>query len=208
MELIGEFETHITVESNNPNEVEKLDRWCRNRNLKCLHIVLDRGATVSQPMLTRRGQGIFASELDVAISLSQDLVNDGFSVVRLKIEAAPDNYGVPVSNLEASKRSSDRYFEHHVKLLLEPATDIASLINAIAKHNAHLSRNALQIGDDGYVERFVTQRCTGVGSIEAKRELDILLEAIATLGYSPLSVTREFVVYDSNLAIDKGWIEA
>jgi hypothetical protein len=208
MQFTGEFETHVTVSlKNNIDEIEQLHRWCIDRNLKFLHILLDRGISRSQPMLTRRGRGNFADELKIANNLSQDLNAENFPVVRIKIEAAPGNQGVPQSDVEALAHPIDRYFEHHVKLLLESSTDILPLQELAREHSAHLSRNALQIRLDGYQERFVTQRCMNVGRIEAKKQLQLLLDAIESCGYRSIDLEAEFVVYDSNIALDLGWIQ-
>jgi hypothetical protein len=203
MQLAGEFETHITVSLNdNIDEIKRLHRWCIDRNLKFLHILLDRGISRSQPMLTRRGRGNFADELKIANSLSQELNDEKFPVVRIKIEAAPGNQGVPQSDLEALAHPIDRYFEHHVKLLIESATDILPLRELARQHSAHLSLNALQIRLDGDRERFVTQRCMNVGRIEAKKQLQLLLDAIESCGYRSIDIEEEFVIYDSNLSLD------
>lgn len=207
MEFIGEFETHITVCLKDLNRVEALKQWGINHGLKLLHIVLDRGVTVSQLMLTRHGQGSLTNELKVAFDSSQSLNAERFTVTRIKIEVALSNNLVPQSNTEALNHPCDRYFEHHIKLLLELSADILPLIDLAEKHSAHLSRNLFQTRSDQYHERFVTQRCISVGRVEAQQQLQTLLKAIATLGYLAIEIEAEFVVYDSNLDLDAGWIQ-
>ena len=206
MEFTGKFETHITVCLDDLKEIEVLQKWSANNGFKFLHIMLDRGVTASQPMLTRYGWGDLTNELNIAIKLGESLKKKGFSVLRTKIEAAPENQGIPQSNSEALNYPLDRYFEHHIKLLLEPSVDLAQLRKLAEQHSAHLSRNVLKIRNDNYQERFITQRCMTVGRVEAQKRLRILLGAISPLGYSLLKVEQEFVVYDSNLKIDEGWI--
>jgi hypothetical protein len=208
MEFTGEFETHITVCLNDSNRIENLQNWSRNHGLKCLHIVLDRGVTASQPMLTRRGRGNLTGELKIASDLCQSLDAEGFSVNRIKIEAATYNQSVPQSNAEALHHSSNRYFEHHIKLLLEPTVNLLSLREIAEQHSAHLSRNVLRIRSDNRHEQFVTQRCLAVGRINAQKQLQALLDGIASLGYPVIETEEEFVVYDSNLEIDAGWIQS
>jgi hypothetical protein len=208
MEFIGEFETHITVCLNDSNRIENLQNWSRNHGLKCLHIVLDRGVTASQPMLTRHSKGNLKGELKIASDLFQSLNAAGFSVKRIKIEAAVCNQGVPQSNAEALYHSSNRYFEHHIKLLLEPSANILTLAEIAQRHSAHLSRNVLRIRSDNCYEQFITQRCLSVGAIEARQKFQALLDEIASLGHSVIEVEEEYVVYDSNLEIDAGWIQS
>jgi len=206
MEFTGEFETHITVGLKDSNQFEALQAWGIARGLKFIHIVLDRGIHVSQLMLTRHGKGGLTDQLKIASDSSKSLNAEGLSVARIKIEAAPWNQDVPQSNAEAVNHPGDRYFEHHIKLLLEPSANIVTLRELAEAHSAHLSRNVLRIRNDDYRERFVTQRCLAVGRVEARQQLQNLLNAIAPLGYLVLEVEEEFVVYDSNLKIDAGWI--
>lgn len=206
MEFTGEFETHITVGLKDSNQFEALQAWGIARGLKFIHIVLDRGIHVSQLMLTRHGKGGLTDQLKIASDSSKSLNAEGLSVARIKIEAAPWNQDVPQSNAEAVNHPGDRYFEHHIKLLLEPSANIVTLRELAEAHSAHLSRNVLRIRNDDYRERFVTQRCLAVGRVEARQQLQNLLNAIAPLGYLVIEVEEEFVVYDSNLKIDAGWI--
>lgn len=202
----GDFETHITVSLDGDDGMERLREWAGGHGFKCLHIVLDRGVSASQPMLTRHGRGNLPGELTAASAASHDLSVAGFPVTRIKIEAAPWNEDVPQSSAEGAEQPPDRYFEHHIKLLLNPGGDCAALAQTASQHGAHLSRNALKLREDSRQERFVTQRCYGVGRVEARQQFEALLNAIAPLGYPILKVEEEFVVYDSNLALDAGWI--
>lgn len=99
------------------------------------------------------------------------------------------------------------YFEHHVKLALPDETEMAAVRALAERHTAHVSRNARRdLGDRGH-ERFVTQRCRGVGRTEARRRLDALLDALATAGFKAVEVEEEFVVHDDHPALDSGWID-
>ena len=72
-EFAGEFETHITVNLQDVAEIPRLQQWGANRNLKFLHILLEGGAHISQPMLTRRGCGNLTSELQMAKNLERSI---------------------------------------------------------------------------------------------------------------------------------------
>ncbi|MFD6726535.1 hypothetical protein ACFWEZ_41590, partial [Streptomyces sp. NPDC060131] len=62
-----------------------------------------------------------------------------------------------------------------------------------------------RVRDDAAHERFVTQRCHGVAAEEAGRALDGLLDALAPLRV--LEVEREFVLHDSDVSVDEGWLD-
>ncbi|GAA0938879.1 hypothetical protein [Actinocorallia libanotica] len=202
----GDFESHLTVGCGAP-EIEALARWAAGRGLKFSHIVLARGRVASQPMLTARGSGDLAGVLAAAERTKAALAADGFTVTRSKIEAAPWNEGVPATDEEALAWGPGRYFEHHLKLLLEPGADTGALAALVVPHAAHLSHNARRIREDGAAERFVTQRCRLVGGPAAERRLAALVAALEARHHRIVEVEREFVVFDDGESLDAGWIE-
>jgi hypothetical protein len=208
MEFAGEFETHLTVQAGTAADVARLREWAAQRRLKCTHIILARGESSSQPMLTFHGRGQLSEERAAATALAESMARDGgFTVRRIKIEAAPMNEDVPASDDDGRAQPADRYFEHHVKLLLDPRTDLDAITRIAQRHAAHVSRNALRQRHDGKQERFVTQRCFQVGRATAAAALARLLDELKAAGYEMIDVEQEFVVYDSNVALDAGWIE-
>ncbi|MDX3248348.1 hypothetical protein PV408_42995, partial [Streptomyces sp. ME18-1-4] len=52
---------------------------------------------------------------------------------------------------------------------------------------------------------FVTQRCHGVDAEGAGRALEELLTELRV--FEVLDAEREFVLHDSDLSVDDGWIE-
>ena len=204
MEFDGQFETHVTVHADD-TAVATLRDWATSRGLKFHHIVLDRGRTPSQPMVTRTASGTLSGQLADARRLAHDLADAGFTIRRFKVEAAPGNRDIPVTD---AARHAGRYFEHHIKLALPADADLAALAELAGRHGARLSRNARRDRADGVSERFVTQRCHGVGLVTARREFDALQLALAAAGYVALKVEQEYVVADSNLGDDAGWLDA
>lgn len=193
------YETHVTVECPDPAALTRLERWGDGSGLKVTRIVLARGRVPSQPMLTLRDAWSYEDAHASARAVLARLRADGFAPVRVKIECAPWAPEVP-----ERAEGSDRYFEHHVKLLLDSGFDRDALTATAVAHGAHLSWNARRAATGDRHERFVTQRCFGVGAASAGHALDALLAALT--GYEVLSVEREFVLYDSDLSVDDGWI--
>lgn len=202
----GAYETHFSVQLADDG-LARLGAWGAARGLKCTHIVLSRGRSPSQPMLTRTGRGSLSSALERASSLAVELDRDGFEVTRVKVEAATRNGEVPRSDADARAQPS-RYFEHHVKLLLGPEADTAAIVEVAERNAAHLSRNALRVRADGRHERFVTQRCYSVGRETALRRLDRLVTELRAVRLEIQEIEEEYVVYDTNLELDAGWIVA
>ncbi|MFD4669428.1 nucleotidyl transferase AbiEii/AbiGii toxin family protein [Lentzea sp. NPDC058450] len=196
----GEFELHLT---GSEWQVDELAEFAREHQVKFTHIELHGGNTPSQPMLTVGAEGTIDEVRAAAEQWRQRLVEADLFVVRVKIEAAPWNEGVPQTDDEADPAL---YFEHHVKLRLvgEWRDWYFALYEALKPHEAKASRNARRTSEDGTEERFITQRCFGVGRATAKQRLEALLHDLKA--YEVLEVEEEYVVEDDALHIDDGWI--
>ncbi|WP_031075091.1 hypothetical protein [Streptomyces sp. NRRL S-118] len=191
---MSEYETHVTVHCPGPAELARLEEWAAVRALKVTHIVLARGRTVSQPMLT-------VPDRTSHETLVPRLRADGFHPVRVKVETVPWTSDRP--------GPGGGYFEHHLRLSLDAGFDRARLEAVVVPHGAHLSWNARRVTADGSRhERFATQRYRGPGgAASAGRVCDALAADLATAGYVILSEEREFVLYDSDPSVDDGWLD-
>ncbi|RFU40518.1 hypothetical protein DZF91_16725 [Actinomadura logoneensis] len=200
----GDFEIHLTVAASDASRAREA---AAARGLKLTLIELARGRTPTQPMLSLRRSGTGDTVLAEAARTARDLRGDGLRVVRVKVEAAPWNDGVPRTDAEGDALGS--YFEHHVKLLLAPESDpaaLAALAALAVPHGAHVSRNVRRVRPDGRPERFVTQRCHRVGAPTAGARLDALVGALRAAGHEIAEVEREYVVHDDTPSLDDGWI--
>jgi hypothetical protein len=197
------YEAHLTVQCADAAALDRLRRWSTARGLKLTHVVLARGRTPSQPMLTLHDAPSYAAQSTQARSVAAELTADGFDVVRVKVESDPWAPEVP-----RQPCGGERHFEHHVKLRLPAGADLAALAARVVPHGAHLSWNARRVTGVGHHERFVTQRCHGVDAEGAGRALDALLAALTGLEEGEvLDVEREFVLYDSDGSVDAGWLD-
>ncbi|GIH07892.1 hypothetical protein Rhe02_59590 [Rhizocola hellebori] len=203
-DISGDFEIHLTAVYG-----DELEGFARDHGWKFSHIELDRGVWKSQPMVSVRRRGTLDELWEMMRIWRGMLIDAAAQIVRVKIEAAPSNEGVPQTDGDAGGEPQGRYFEHHVKLVLsDAATDrLAALAQLIAPHGARLSRNARRQRPDGRHERFVTQRCHRVGRVTARQELDALLEALRMDGQDIAEIEEEYVVYDSALRLDEGWLD-
>ncbi|MFD6417226.1 hypothetical protein [Streptomyces sp. NPDC060194] len=200
------YESHLTAPCA-PAELGRLERWAARHGVKFTHIELARGRTPSQPMLTSAGsRPTYDAERGHVTALAALLAADGFAVARTKVECVPWAPEVPRDDAEAVADVRGRHFEHHVKLLLDPSHDTSALLAAAVRHGAHVPRNARRRRPDGQEERFVTQRCHGVGDDRAAGALQRLLAELAA--YEVLDVEREYVLLDSGPELDHGWLEA
>ncbi|MFI6394907.1 hypothetical protein [Nonomuraea sp. NPDC050540] len=202
VDFAGVFDIHLTVAPG--DDVERLDAWAAGNQATLTHVVLARGAVTCQPTLTLAGRGTLPEQRAAAATCAAGLREAGFRVVRVKIEAAPWNRDVPWTAAAAAKLDGC-YFEHHVTVIDPARTE--QLAEIAQRHSAHLSRNARRVRPDGSAERYVTQRCRGVGLSVAGHRLDALVRALGADGFAVLESEREFVVHDDNPGIDRGWIE-
>ncbi|MFI5711339.1 nucleotidyl transferase AbiEii/AbiGii toxin family protein [Kribbella sp. NPDC051620] len=198
-DITGDFEIHLTA---TPGSTGSLAAFAERHGLKFSDILLDRGRNPAQPMLTIRASGRLGKVHKAARKWHKKAHRVAL-ITRLKIEAAPWNDGVPAGD-EAAE--AGRYFEHHVKLLLPEATreSLLAITALVEPHGARLSANARRHRDDGQHERFVTQRCHGVGRASAKAQLELVLAALRE--YEILEVEEEYVVVDTDLDLDEGWL--
>lgn len=199
----GLFESHITVHAETPEALARFQSACAEIGVKCLHIELDSGGNVFQPMIGATHRGDFATARHEAFELEATLTRRGFAVTRVKIEAFIENEGVPTG--DAQVVGSGTYFEFHALVTL-PSSDVpAALRSVCAAHGGHLSRNAFKGDPAGRTSRFVTLRVSGVGSTRADSIFGDFLNALREAGFELSKIRREFVVYDSNLELDAGW---
>lgn len=196
----GLFESHLTVEPTDDDE--RLRSLAQRHGAKYTRIVLDRGRSPDQPMVTVRGRGTLDEQRALTAAWTRRLRAAGFPVTRAKIEAAPDNAGVP----QAGELPDGCYFEHHLKVVLADDAGIAAVREIGERHAAHVSRNARRALPGGRHERFVTQRCHDAAQPEARRRLAALIAELTAAGFPPVEIEEEYVVADSNLALDAGWI--
>lgn len=197
------FETHLTVDPRTMRHSGAIERFASEHGLKLLQIELPRGEHPCQPMLSWRAESTLPQSLSAATAMTQRLKTQGIRVLRTKIEASPFNAEVPQAE---SSRKAGRYFESHVKVLLRTLADETALYAIAMAHGAHLSRNARRVRSDGRAERFVTLRSGSCGYPAFARDTAMLEAALAPRVERVLEVEIEYVVYDSNLAIDAGWL--
>lgn len=207
MNYVGLFESHVTIEARDADALERFRAHCAGQGIKCVLIELARGVTRSQPMANLAHQGTFPQALREAVDLARSLAQQGFRVVRVKIEAAPGNADVPETDEQAKRLPPGNYFECHVKLVLPDEAAEGPVRAACEAHEAHLSANAFKQRPEGGAERFVTMRSYGVGRVTADARLLALVKALERTGFPLVKVVCEYCVFDSNQALDDGWLK-
>jgi hypothetical protein len=203
----GAFEAHLTV-SCPAADLARFAAACDGLGVK--HLVLDLAGDLTsressvQPMTSTGHRGALPVVLDEVRGLVRTLEGQGFEVVRTKLEALGRSPDLPATDAEAAAEP-DRYFEYHLKLVLPPGADLAPVHATASAHGARLSRNARRTCEGGATERYLTLRAPGLGLAGADARFAALEARVREL---PVGITRrirEYVVHDSNLALDHGW---
>ena len=203
----GTFESHITIAAD-ATCVNPFRTTCANLGVKPVLIELSHGESASQPMTSAYHRGDLQTVAQEVATLATRLREAGFAVNRVKLEAVATNTGVPIHDDEAAQFAPDCYFEFHLKLLLAVETDLTPIQAICDRFAAKLSRNAFKQRADASIERFVTLRVYHAGRHTAYRELDRLSAALHDAGIRIANTVREYSLFDSNTALDAGWIDA
>ncbi|MBS2015209.1 MAG: hypothetical protein JST00_20135 [Deltaproteobacteria bacterium] len=207
----GTFEAHVTVSLDGGASMEAFRAACRDLSVKCIAIELPEGETKAQPMTASFHRGELLDVQREVVEIARQLVRRGFPVTRTKIEAHGRSclVGTPSTDEDARAAPSTSYFEYHVKLALPEATDLGALAARCKAHGAHLSRNAYKAaGPDGLVERFVTLRAHREGRLTADTRFAALCRDLEAAGHVVRNRIREYTVFDTNVTLDRGWIDA
>jgi hypothetical protein len=203
----GTFEAHVTVEADDLRQRERFRAACADLGVKCVLIELPTGVTRSQPMTSTYHRGDLERVSAEVAELTHALRRRGFPPTRVKLEAVITNAGVPQTDEEVLAFPAANYFEFHLKASLPAAADLAQLRRICGLHAAHLSANALKREEDGRTQRFVTQRAYGVGRMNAEAAFEALQRDLIAAGFVFTNRLREYTIFDSNVAVDAGWID-
>lgn len=189
------FETHVTVKDSATDEI--LNQIAAEVGGKVTKIVLARGQSPVQPMITFFGGGTLSDQLDAAERLTSRLKEDGCEVVRVKVEV----------DLDAGKEMDWLYAEQHLKILMGVSDDaLVSLRRDALGIGAHVSRNARHSEGDSEF-RFVTTRVWPERSVkQVYQAFNNGAFHLDRHGWTIIDDEREVVVYDSNVDLDRGWL--
>lgn len=201
----GLFEAHITVAVLAAEAQARFRNLAADLGVKAIQIDLSRGTHRIQPMTSSAHQGDWASVQTEVFGLAAKIRAANFEVVRIKVEAHPDNIGVPADVHQLRADIADNYFECHHKIQLT-ANESAIVADVCDEFGAHLSNNAYKIIDAEREEKFVTLRVYGVGKKEALAQFEQLGGALAARGVKVLKSIAEYCVYDDHVGLDKNWL--
>jgi hypothetical protein len=212
--ISGTFECHIFCAPLHPDPESKarfVDA-CQKVGIKALCLGLD-----------YEGQGVINVlqstkyyELDNAKAAVELLLQDGlalseyFEVIRLKLEAMAWNPGVPVTNEQSKSLPESHYFEYHLKLDAPVSTENDQLLKQLARQltqelGVRVPFSCNNMGEKN--QRFLNARTYGMGASASAAVVAQITEALTHKGFTVQKVIQEFIVFDTNKELDRGWLE-
>ena len=188
------YETHITVE---PHDVSRWQTLSGKLKIKPLLIELSSGDYPLHMMCSAPFRGPKLALSTHLAALEEEICRSGFSVLRVKPEIALGS-GRHVRGLVA-------YYECHMKLLIS-GNQLAELFLFSREHRLPLSRNLLYREHNGLQKWYLTARLYNGSAIVAKKKFDRALADVKAT-FPVQKMDTECALYDTNPALDRGWIE-
>lgn len=217
--VTGTFELHVFVEPLDPPP-EALDAFragCASapQPMKALLLQLDYVGKgfVGVLQSSRYVDGDVASARAAVRADADWLRAAGLRVIREKVESISANAGVPLDAEQGRASPADRYFEFHVLIDRRSGPlsddDMRSLRGLSDEFSAKLSRPVpLSYNAFKPSQRFLNLRARGVGLAQAMEPVNELSKAIERGGILEVKkVISEYICFDSNRAVDNGWLE-
>lgn len=208
------FEAHLFVGPINPpvELQQEFVRFCRSLGLRALNLGLNfEGAGVNTVLQTTKYYKVL-SPLQALEQMVMDAekLSEKFDVVRIKLESLAINDGIPQSNEEAHAIPGDTYFEYHIKLKdMEISETNDNKLKALsAKLTEELNiKVPFSCNNLPDYQRFLNARTYQLGFKNSYALVDKIANAIQENGFTIDRIVSEFITYDTNKALDQGWLE-
>lgn len=208
------FEAHLFVGPINPSTElqQNFVRMSRALGMRALNLGLNfENAGLNTVLQTTKYYKV-ASPLQALeqMVIDAEKLSEHFEVIRIKLESLASNNGIPQTDAEALNIPGDTYFEYHIKL-----KDVE--INQI--NDDKLKALSLKLTQDLNIkvpfscnnlpdyQRFLNARTYKLGFENSFALVDRIKNAIIENGFLIDRIVSEFIAYDTNKALDSGWLE-
>ena len=212
--IAGSFECHIFCEPLNPDPetVTRFIETCETASVKalCLGLNFVDVGVVDVLQSSKYYHCDSASEALQCMLADARVLARVHPVIRLKLEAVALNPGVPQTPEAEQQVPGDCYFEYHIKIAADPTPENDAILKALAGELTRSLGVAIPFSCNNTPtkhQRFLNARTYGMGAVASARVVDRICEAIRDRGFETRKVIREFTVFDSNKALDAGWLE-
>lgn len=188
------YELHLTTE--NTVDVDSWVDFCRDLNIKPLEIELEGDeAYPDQVMMAAVHNGDDESAWDWAAGIAGEMVNNGFPVIREKMEVPLD---------KSAPYTDPVYHETHIKSLI-PGHHVQDIVKFSRAFGWVASRNGLYRNEAGLEKWYFTMRDYHNDYLTAGGNFRQLFAALPEFCWHTVRMEMETVIADSNEELDAGW---
>jgi len=202
------YEIHVTVNLVAEDTVNFVES-CRKIDVKPIVLALQtKGEDLTDVMTSSVHLGNNRSAYEEMKRITNELKRQGYKVVREKIETVPWHPAAPTAKYGNLTMPIDCYFETHIGVnLATTEPDRKKALQDIADYfDAHMSRNAFKMHDDGTYMQMLTFR-KYEGTFESfEGEANTLNGMIVLEGFEVEKRVTEFSIYDTKVSHDSEWL--
>ncbi len=192
------FEIHLTTQPLSPSQVPAFKRFCQQIAAKPILIELSNGQHAQQPMISKvlscSDRATYTKGLE---ELQQAFANAHYPISRSKVEVPLDQAAAVQQLFPEYPRG---YYEWHGKVNFQHEEELRAIC---LRHQAHLSRNALKSQQDS---RFITIRDYSGAAENIQTRVAKLKAELLSQRWSFSKEEFEYCLFDSNVNLDRGWI--
>ena len=210
-ELVGKLENDPHFWTNPYSNAEEavidfFKRVCKGAGVKPIVLDLESGGEYVMKDVMTSSHIITdnTGAYDECIRICGELEDEGFKVVRKKIEIVPWHPAAPSE--VGDKMPEDCYFEAHVGCLIFDHEE-AKLDRVIDDLDVHVSRNFFKKKDDGRFVKMITMRKYDGLYDDFIVELEKLKSRLSANNIDFEKVITEFSIYDTKVSHDFKWLE-
>jgi len=200
------YEIHVTVTG-----ARKTEFYSTCKQLEVKPIVLD--------LQLKDGKGFFEDVMTSSVHIGNNhsayeelerivtgLIQEGFTVVREKIETVPWHPAAPSDEHINPVMPKDCYFECHIGVIINGDEDYKQLECVASICDAHLSRNVFKKHSDGSSTVMITYRKYNGTYEDFKKGMEWLQLEIERTECLTEKVITEFSIYDTKVSHDAEWL--
>ncbi|CAF3001093.1 unnamed protein product [Rotaria sp. Silwood2] len=214
----GTFEAHVAFDCsyNTEQVVEKMKKTCDNTKYKILLIDSDTQQLEDEHIQLTTSSSHSGEYPSIVKQIEEEVHEhfNQFNIIRIKIKSLASNEGVPQTDID--KRlfwcQKKYYFEFHYKILVNKCrggnklNKLRTICQSNRKFRLHVSFNVFKQLDEKHSHYMVITRLFDVARENAFKSSDAIVEYLTKNNFPPLETVSEFIVYDTHMELDKGWI--
>lgn len=203
---VGELKTN-DPETLQKHTIEEFKRDCKSAGVKPILLDLHlRGGKIMKDLMTSSTfMGNNREAYEEMRRISYSLRQNGWEVVREKIETIPWHPAAPSQRHENPVMPPNCYFESHLNVLC--TEDKMDLLKIIAgQHGARRSSNVFKRYDDGTFTIMVTYRNYEMYYEDFQKKLEEIKNELQNFEFEVEKEIVEFSIYDTKVSHDSAWI--